>query len=97
MYKFKIKEQHGMITGKFFIQNKNDPSLCLLDNHPASNTGLPIVFDTHEEAEHYLSEVNQEERKDAVIVETQIRFFDNGCVLFKEDPDGIAIFGFGED
>lgn len=97
MYKFTITEHHGAATGKFFVRNRQDPSLCLLDNHPASNTGLPIVFNTYEEADHYLSEVDEEERKDAVITETQIRFFNRGYALFMEDPNGVAPFGFDED
>lgn len=95
MYKFKITEQHGMVEGKFFIKNRNNPSLCMLDNHPATNTGLPVVFDTEEEAQHYLSLV--EDAEDAVITPTQVHFFDHGYALYKEDPDGINIFGFGGD
>lgn len=91
-YKFKISELHGMIKDKFYIVNKNDENLCTLDVHPGSNTGLPMVFNTEEEAEHYLSCV--EDMSDAIIKPTMIHFFDNGAALYEEDENGMHIFSF---
>lgn len=99
-YRFKITELHGMIKDKFYLINKNDRSLCCLDCHPASNTHLPIVFETEEEAKHFLETVPEEEAADALIVDVGIHFFDVGCVLYKEtteDGEGVYMFSYGED
>lgn len=95
-YKFNISEIHGAIVDKFYIRNKENTELCALDNHPASNTGLPLVFNTEEEAQHYLMMVD-DINDTAEIVPTHITFFDNGGALYEESPDGISVFGFGED
>lgn len=92
-YKFRITEQHGMtVKDKFFLLNKNNNSLCVLDDHPGSNTGLPIVFNTTEEAEHYLMMVKN--TSDVVITKIDFCYFDNGHTLYEEDPDGFSIFSF---
>lgn len=74
------KEIHGELRQIYYIQNKNNKDLVALT---LTDTGelLPAVFKTKEDAKFYLSYIDKYQKKDAIILYSEISFFDHGAVL----------------
>ena len=90
------KEIHGELKQIYYIQNKNNKDLVALT---PTNTGelLPVVFKTKEDANFYLSYIDEYQKKDAIILYSEISFFDHGAILLtpkevKEDNNKIMYY-----
>ena len=90
------KEIHGELSQIYYIQNKNNKDLVALT---PTDTGelLPAVFKTKEDANFYLSYIDKYQKKDAIILYSEISFFDNGAILLtpkevKEDNNKIMYY-----
>ena len=90
------KEIHGELKQIYYIQNKNNKDLVALT---PTNTGelLPVVFKTKEDANFYLSYIDEYQKKDAIILYSEISFFDKGAILLtpkevKEDNNKIMYY-----
>ena len=90
------KEIHGELKQIYYIQNKNNKDLVALT---PTDTGelLPAVFKTKEDANFYLSYIDKYQKKDAIILYSEISFFDHGAILLtpkevKEDNNKIMYY-----
>ena len=90
------KEIHGELKQIYYIQNKNNKDLVALT---PTDTGelLPAVFKTKEDANFYLSYIDEYQKKDAIILYSEISFFDKGAILLtpkevKEDNNKIMYY-----
>ena len=90
------KEIHGELKQIYYIQNKNNKDLVALT---PTDTGelLPVVFKTKEDAMFYLSYIDEYQKKDAIILYSEISFFDHGAILLtpkevKEDNNKIMYY-----
>ena len=90
------KEIHGELSQIYYIQNKNNKDLVALT---PTDTGelLPAVFKTKEDANFYLSYIDKYQKKDAIILYSEISFFDKGIILLtpkevKEDNNKIMYY-----
>ena len=90
------KEIHGELSQIYYIQNKNNKDLVALT---PTDTGelLPAVFKTKEDANFYLSYIDEYQKKDAIILYSEISFFDHGAILLtpkevKEDNNKIMYY-----
>ena len=87
------KEIHGELKQIYYIQNKNNKDLVALT---PTDTGelLPAVFKTKEDANFYLSYIDKYQKKDAIILYSEISFFDKGAILLtpKEDNNKIMYY-----
>ena len=90
------KEIHGELKQIYYIQNKNNKDLVALT---PTDTGelLPAVFKTKEDANFYLSYIDEYQKKDAIILYSEISFFDHGAILLtpkevKEDNNKIMYY-----
>ena len=90
------KEIHGELRQIYYIQNKNNKDLVALT---PTDTGelLPAVFKTKEDANFYLSYIDEYQKKDAIILYSEISFFDHGAILLtpkevKEDNNKIMYY-----
>ena len=90
------KEIHGELSQIYYIQNKNNKDLVALT---PTDTGelLPAVFKTKEDANFYLSYIDEYQKKDAIILYSKISFFDKGAILLtpkeiKEDNNKIMYY-----
>ena len=74
---------HGEIKNKFFIKNKKDPSICVLES--ITYERIPAIFNSKDDILLYLNmqEVDEEEMKDIIIEPTNISFFDNDALLIE--------------
>ena len=90
------KEIHGELRQIYYIQNKNNKDLVALT--PTDTGGLlPAVFKTKEDANFYLSYIDEYQKKDAIILYSEISFFDHGAILLtpkevKEDNNKIMYY-----
>lgn len=85
------KDLHGEIRSKYCIVNKNNTDLCALTSNEAGTKMLPAVFNTLDDAEFYLSFIDEEDRANTKVVFYKISYFDHGAVLLtkKESQNDI--------